>query len=306
LVDQDHKHDFKGTGRMSIRRVIGGALGLGWVGYVAYSWYSFTGPYAWFAQWQMAHFGSYSSRLTAAIPLFAGLIPAAFIYGKRATAIRRAADPARETASHKRAAWIALVIGVALVAAGVGAGFIGFQMAQMPRTQGAFEIGRSVAPPTAEVLKVTGVARTDLVVVQERRSAGTITRDRYIPFVAPNWHGEPIAFILKTNQDAYMRPTASSSDEGFLRFDSSTRPFMMTTEPSVLNRNALPGAVRAAYEKANIALADVNYVIDQNLQSNLTIYWIVAASSIVAGFLTLVAALAKSIAGRRAAGVVRM
>jgi hypothetical protein len=280
---------------MSIRRVIGGALGLGWTGYVAYGWYSFTGAYAWFAEWQMTHFGSYNSRLTAAVPLFAGLIPAAFIYGKRGPAIRVAADPERETASRKRAAWIALVIGAALIAAGVGAGFIGYQMAQMPRAQGAFEIGRSVALPTAEVLKVTGVARTDLMLVLERRSAGTVARDRYIPLVASNWHGEPIAFILKTNQDAYVRPTATGPDERFLRLDSSTRPFMMTTEPSVLNRNALPGPVRAAYEKANVPLADVNYVIDQNLQSNLTIYWIVAASSIVAGFLTLVAALAMSI-----------
>jgi len=178
-------------------------------------------------------------------------------------------------------------------------------MAQMHRTQGAFGIGRSVAPPTAEVLKVTGVARTDLIVVQERRSAGTVTRDRYIPFVASNWHGEPIAFILKTNQDAYLRPTATSTDERFVRLDPSTRPFMMTTEPSVLNRDALPGPVRAAYEKANVALADVNYVIDQNLQSNLTIYWIVAASCVIAGLLTLVAALAKSIAGRRAVGAAR-
>jgi hypothetical protein len=152
------------------------------------------------------------------------------------------------------------------------------------------------------VLKVTGVARTDLIVIQERRSAGTVARDRYIPFVAPNWHGEPIAFILKTNQDAYLRPTATSSDERFLRLDSSTRPFMMTTEPSVLNRNALPGPVRAAYEKANVALADVNYVIDQDPRSNLTIYWIAAASSIVVGFLTLVAALAKSITGPQDCG----
>ncbi len=57
-------------------------------------WMTYSGPYRWFAEWQMQNFGSYELKITLFGPLIILLIPVGFLAGWGPLAAPRSTAPA--------------------------------------------------------------------------------------------------------------------------------------------------------------------------------------------------------------------
>ena len=148
-----------GASRVNVRR----SLAIIWIItaflVMLWCWMSFSGPYRWFAEWQMQHFGSYELELT--------------LFGPR----NRPADPGRVSgrlgaaggiAGHhsRRFGWrmpgathtIAL-LGLAALAVGAAGGGLGYLKLQTPLTHAdlVLNAGTEVLP-AADTVAVTAIA----------------------------------------------------------------------------------------------------------------------------------------------------
>jgi hypothetical protein len=174
---------------------------------------------------------------------------------------------------------------------------------QRPLTRVALVLATgNEAAPAADLVAVTAIARPDLIVGYQETAGGVTNHWSFVPLVAPAWRPtDPIRFVLKTNQTAWMPPPGSGGSPMPHMLLSGNPPFRMITEPSVLAPHDLPGAVRAEYEKAHISLAPTVAVVEQSEREVFTPYWITAGLGGLIGVCLLFAGLIGAVNAGKAA-----
>jgi hypothetical protein len=288
---------------MSVRRSLAVIWTIGAFLLMLWSWAFYAGPFLWAAEWQLEHFGSYQVKITLLGPLIILLIPAGFLGGWGPLAPRRIINPAVRVANAKRNAGVVAVLGVTALAIGAVGGAIGYPRMRTPPTRADLVLTTGAEPaPAADLVKITGIARPDMIVGYQETIAGSTSSWSFVPLVAPVWRpGEPIRFLLKTNQTAWLPPAGSDGPFMPRMLRHGNPPFRMTTEPSVLEQHGLPGIVRAEYEKARIPLDPKFAVIEQSEGEVLAPYWMTAAAGGLVGLCLLLAGLLGAVNARRAA-----
>jgi hypothetical protein len=261
----------------------------GCLAFVGYEWYSYSGLYRMAAEWQMDTFGSYSLKLTALVLLVALMIPGAIV-AKLLGLELKGLEP-RAPAVDVR---LVLVAGLILAVMAAGAGWYGYGKATEKVAFESFDLSNGKVPPSNHVT-MTGVAHTEYLVEFETKHNGSTSVDRYVPITAANWRpGDPLVYFMKTNTTAYMPPGGGKPFE----LSRRTPPFRMTTQPSVLIENGLPGPVAEVYRKRNVALAPAPVVLDHP-GAEAAPYFITAGIGGVGGISCLVAAVTMAIRRRR-------
>jgi hypothetical protein len=289
---------------MTIRRMIA----LGWAiavfALMSWCWYSYSGPYRWAAEWQLKQFGSYEVELTLVVPLLVLLIPAGFIGGWGRPKPRPVMTPEARVAAAKRNAGIAAALGLFAVLVGAAAGGVGYLRARMPPSYDNLVLNTGAEPaPSADLVVVTGTARTDMIVTLTETISGMTEKWSFVPLVGASWRsGDTVRFLLRTNQNAWIPPGGVGPGSTVHMLTPGSPPFRMTTEPSVLARNDVPGVVRTEYEKAHVALDPAAAVVRQGADEMLTPYWAVAFGGGLVGFILLLTGLIGALTARKAAG----
>ena len=255
------------------------------IGYVAYGWYAYVGVYRVFAEWQISTFGSYRVLLTALLPILVLMLPSLGIGVMLQRA--RGRPQAAGVADPRRNLRMIALAGVAALVVAAGAGALGYVESSKVPTVATFDLRQTTALPTTDHFVVTGMARTDLMVGLETESRGTKSTYSYVPLTAPDWQrGQPLTYFLKTNQTAYLPPGGGRT----FRLARNQPPFLLTTQPAVVESHALPGPVREAYRNNNIALAPQLHIFSQNLSEELYLYWAIAGVGALVGVICLLAA----------------
>ncbi len=186
---------------MSGRRIFAIAWALGAFVLMLWSWATCTGPYRWAAEWQLEHFGSYTEKITLFGPLIVLLIPAGFIGGWVPMVPPAVTTPEQRVANARRNARIIALLGVVALLIGAAGGGLGYLKMRTPLTRAALVLTTgSETAPDADLVTVSGIARTDLIVGFVETTAGSSHHWTFVPIVAPAWRsGEPIRFLLRTN-----------------------------------------------------------------------------------------------------------
>ena len=255
--------------------------------FALYQIYSYTGIYKWLAEWQLAQFHSYNVRFTLVGTILLPAIPvclAAEIFGiPYRSGWRAGAAPGGRPTSY--ALWMA-VIGVLALVVAVGAFALGYQKSQEAVVTETVDLALAKQPPQSDHVRMTAIARTDMVVRLKERTGG---QKVYVPLTAPNWkRTDTITYFFQTGIDVYTTP---AGQELFL--DAKTPPFRMT-QVGVLVPDDLPGPVAESYRKRNLTLASPPMVLETAPGADLARYWVVAGVGGLLGFIfLLVAGLAK-------------
>jgi hypothetical protein len=246
----------------------------------AYQAYAYTGIYRWLAEWQLAQFQSYNLRLTIAGSILLPALPVcavAEIFGIPYRTGRRGAPAANASGF----VGLLVVFGVIAVLAAAGSFALGYEQSQQPVAIETVDLGDQKQPQSDHV-RMTAIARTDMMVKLELRSGGTRF---YTPLTAPKWkRSDPITYILRSNVDAVFTP-----DGRMLSLDPQTPPFRVT-QVGVLVRDDLPGPVAESYRKRNLTFASPVMVLELSSDAELDRYWIVAGVSGLVGFVFLLVA----------------
>jgi hypothetical protein len=288
---------------MPIRRMLALVWTIGAFLLMLFCWMTYSGPYRWAAEWQMEHFGSYQDKITIFGPLIVLLIPAGFLGGWGPPAARTSVTPDAKVANAKRIARIISLLGLVALLISATAGGLGYLRTLRPPTRGVLVLTTGTEPaPDADLVTLTGIARTDLIVGYEETISGMVSRWSFVPLVSPAWRsGDPIRFLLRTNQNAWMPPPGEQGSRMPRMLERGSPPFRMITEPSVLKRHQLPGAVQTAYDKARIPLDPAVAVLEQSAAEVYAPYWITAALSGLLGFCLLFGGLLGAINAKKAA-----
>ncbi len=287
---------------MSTRRILALLWSIGALVIMLWSWATYAGPFRWAAEWELARFGYYHEKYALLVPLIIMMIPAA-ILGGRGPLIAPPTSPEARAAVAARTLRVVTMLGaIALLASAVSFG-LGYWRMQTPPTSAALSLATGTEPvPGADLVTLTGIARTDLIVVYEERLAGQTSQWSYVPLVAPVWRtGDPIRFILRTNQTAWLPPEGSPGPWTPRMLRRGAPPFSMVTQPSVMKRFALPGVVAAEYEKARTPLDPAVIVVEPSAGEVYASYWIVAGVCGIGGVCALLAGLIGAINARRLA-----
>ena len=290
---------------MSARRILAVLWTIGAFLLMFWYWATYAGPYRWAAEWQLERFGSYSEKITLFGPLIVLLIPAGFLGGWGPLLPRAPVSPAVRVANALRNARIIAVVGGLALLVGAAAGALGYRKMQTPLGHSDLVLATGAEPvPDADLVTITGIARTDLIVGYEETIAGSTSRWSFVPLVAPVWRsGEPIRFLLKTNQTAWMPPAGADASRMPRVLQHGNPPFRMITEPSVLERHDLPGVVRAEYKKARVLLDPSIAVVEQSAGEVYAPYWMTAAGGGLVGICLLLGGLIGAINVRKAARI---
>ena len=288
---------------MSVRRILGLIWAIGMFALMLWGWASYSGPYRWAAEWQLAHFGSYAEKITIFGPLIVLLIPAGFLGGWGPLIPPAVTTPEVRVANARRNARIVAVLGVVALAIGAVGGALGYQKMNTPPTRADLVLVTGAEPaPDADLVTVTGIALTDLIVGYTETIGGSTHHWSFVPLVAQGWRsGEPIRVLLRTNQTAWMPPAGTDGSRMPRMLQHGNPPFRMTTQPSVLKRHALPGIVRAEYEKAHIPLDPSIAVAEQSVSEVYAPYWMTAAGGGLVGICLLMTGLIGAVNARKAA-----
>jgi hypothetical protein len=287
---------------MTTRRMIA----LGWTiaafALMSWCWLTYSGPYRWAAEWQLKQFGSYEIKLALFVPLLILLIPAGFIGGWGPAAPRPVTTPEARVAGARRNAGIMAAIGLFAVLVGVAAGCVGYLRAAMPPGYGNLVLNTGAeAAPSADLVVVTGNARTDMIVTLTETSGGVAEKWSFVPLVGTAWRpGDTIRFLLRTNQTVWIPPGGVGPGSAPHMLTPGSPPFRITTEPSVLRQNDLPGVVRAEYEKARVTIDPAALVVRQGAEEMVTPYWAVAFGGGLVGLILLFAGLLGAVNARKA------
>jgi hypothetical protein len=258
--------------------------------YAFYQAYSYTGIYKWLAEWQLAEFHSYNLRLTIAGAILLPALPVgllAEIFGiPYRTGWRPSNAPGARAPSH--VSWIAAIGALALVVA-AGAFLLGYQKSTQPVVTETVDLALG-KPPQSDHVRMTAIARTDLIVKLEDRSGLRF----YVPLTAPDWkRSDPLVYFLQTNVDAYVAPGGQ-----ILSLEAKTPPFRIT-QVGALVPDDLPGPVAESYRKHNVTLAATPMVLELAAGADLARYWIVAGVGALLGFVCLLVAGLAAIQQRR-------
>jgi hypothetical protein len=255
-----------------------------------YQSYSYAGIYRWLAEWQLAQFHSYNVRLTLVGAILLPALPVcvlAEIFGIPYRTGWRAAPGGRSTGYIM---WMA-VVGVLALIVGTGAFLLGYQKSQQAIVIETVDLATQKQPPQSDHVRMSGVARTDLVTRLKNQSGAEKV---YVPLTPANWkRSDAITYFLRTEIDVYRTPDGR---EMFL--DSKTPPFRLT-QVGILVPDDLPGPIAEIYRKSNLILGSPPMVLELSPNADLARYWVVAGVSGILGLVfLLVAGLARIQRGR--------
>ena len=228
--------------------------------YACYAWYTYSGLYRMFAEWQLDTFGAYYENVTLAVLLIVLAIPgalAARLLGKP----EQPSPPSRWSRLASSPAVLA-ALGTLALATAAAVGWFGYSRIQQQLEFEAVDLSAGQTPASRHVI-VTATAQPDLMLVlTKKRSESTESTDAYVPLTPSTWRpGEPVVYFLKTFPD-FVRGKAA--------------PFPITTQPAALMPNALPGPIRELYRKEGVAVADRPIVINTNPHADTAVYFLVA------------------------------
>jgi hypothetical protein len=258
--------------------------------YIFYEWYAYAGLYRLAAEWQLENYGSYQVRLTLIVSILVLLSPAAVL-----VSVSGMQDQLRTAGSGAGSSAIFAVLGVVALAVAAGAGWYGYAKSMQTVDVESLDLSKGDTPRSTHVT-ITGIARTEYIVEFGTKSGSTTTLDRYIPLTPPTWRpGQPLVYFMKTNITTHMPPGGGS----ILMLSPGTPAFQMTTQPGVLVRDGLPGAVREHYRKNNIATASPPIVLNLGSGADVQPFFVSAGVSGILGFFMLVAAGAATLRQRR-------
>lgn len=268
----------------AILRLINAVWCIAVIGYIAWGWYAYAGLYRMAAEWQMAQFGSYRVLLTALLPALVLMLPsfivAVWLQRASGTIQRAPADP-------RRGLWAITVAGLVALAVAALAGALGYQKLTRTPLLAELDLRKTASLPQADRFVITGLARTDLMLSLETETRGARRNYAYIPLTPPDWRrGQSLTFFLRTDQNAWLPPGGGA----LIRLAPGQAPFLMTTQPAVIESHNLPGPVREAYRTHNIALDRQLYVFSQDTAAELEHYWITAGVGGLVGLACLAAA----------------
>lgn len=283
------------------------------LGYAVYGAFSGTGIYRVMRQWQLAVYDVYSGLLDFAIVFAAlaalgvvlvavlarGLIPA-----ERSAALAHMAEPRAPIAADAGRSALpraAAALGFALLAGGI---VLGYALAAKARQDIAFEdidLSQGQAP-TADFVRATGIARTDLAIEIKRNFRVGTTVEFYVPISGRDWHrGQPLAYFLRVTEKDFLLITFGQ----VTAFSPKARPSLVTLAAAP-DRSALPSRVAAAFGDAHLSLAEAPVVLDLELHPYLALAreaaWLGSAAGLflVAAGLLFDAALRQSSRRKRA------
>jgi hypothetical protein len=261
------------------------------VAYIGYSWYTYSGLFRLAVEWQLANFESYSLKATLVVLAVALIAPVAIV-----ARLKGGPDLPNETerlTQAVKAPATAALLGLVLLAAGAGAGWLGYQKSQEPITYESVDLSAGQTPSSNHAV-LTGIAHTEYLVQLETKRRGSRTIDSYFPIASSSWRGgEPLLYFVKTNATAYI-PEGGGKPVMF----SAGTPFQMTTQKALLVRNGLPGPVGEAFRKS-LAVAATPIVLDMNPNADVEMYWIAAITSALLGFGLLLTAAVMAFRRRR-------
>ena len=280
----------------TILRILNALWAIVVVGYVAYGWYGYVGVYRVFAEWQISAFGSYRVLLTALLPILVLLLPSV---GVAVWLQRTSSSPQATPADPRRTLRMIAAAGVVALVVAAGAGALGYGESTKVPTVATLDLRQSTALPTADHFIVTAMARPDLMVGLETETRGGKRTYSYVPLTAPDWQrSQPLTYFLKTNQNAWQ-PAGGGR---VYRLVPNQPPFLMTTQPAVIESHALPGPVREAYRNNNVVLTRKLHVFSQSTSEELHLYWAIAGVGGLVGIICLLAAGLVALRLRRSAG----
>ena len=260
------------------------------VAYIGYSWYTYSGLFRLAVEWQLANVQIVFPENDVARP-----------DGRTDRARRhRGASDGRAGLTERDGALAqavkspatAALLGLVLLAAAAGAGWLGYQKSQETITYKSVDLSAGQTPSSNHAV-LTGIAHTEYLLQLEskrrgRRPSTIIFRSRRRPGAGAS----RFVYFVKTNTTAYL-PKGGGQ---IVMFSGRTPPFQMTTEKALLVRNGLPGPVGEVFRKT-ITLAETPIVLDMDPNADVEMYWIAAIAGGLLGFgLLLTAAV---MAGRR-------
>ena len=253
---------------------------LAWCAFVVYGWITYTGAWQWMAEWEIQQFGAYREKATL-LALIAGPIlllnlPILLINIIRPGSVsyQLLGRPTVGTQGKpgNPGKLLAAIAVVALVA-GTAAGAIAYQQSQTPVTFEAIDLARSGSTPATRHITLSGIARTESIVVLKKTTGSTTSEETYLPVTAPNWRkGEPVSFFLSPRSNAYV------GADGFQMYAPNTRPFAIQQTGTVFS-DGLPGLVRTEFERRGIVMASKIYVVDTKTDADLGLYYGIAFAS---------------------------
>ena len=258
--------------------------------YICYEWYAYAGLYRLAAEWQLEQFGSYGLKLTLLFPLMVLLMPAAAL-----VSLTGMQDQLRGADAGPRSPAIFVLLGVVALAVAASAGWYGYVKSMETVDVGSLDLSKGDTPRSTHVT-ITAIARTEYILEFGTKRDSTTILDRYIPLTPASWRpGQPLVYFMKTNMTAYMPPGGG----GMLMLSPRTPAFQITTQPGVLVRDGLPGAVGESYRKNNIAVASPPIMLDLSPGADLQPFFVTAGVSGILGFVMLVSAGAAALRLRR-------
>jgi len=252
------------------------------LGYAAYAAYSGTGPYRLMTEWQREVYGIYSGPLSFVILLAAlTALGAALIGGlariliptERKTAMAARSAP-RIARPHDRpspgaavlrrvaaAPLAAAAIGLALLAGGVGTGYVSAARSRQEPPLQDVDLGEQQAPK-GDFVRVKGFAHTDLAVERKTRRRLVTIAETYIPITGRDWRrDQPVAYVLKVTEQQYWLPIISKARPPF---SAGARPAVVVLAATT-DRDGLPSRVAQAFGEDHLLLAENLVVLDLEL-----------------------------------------
>ncbi len=261
------------------------AAGLSWMGlcvaYVIYAAATYTGLYQWLAELEMRIFGSYGPTGTFIGLLIALWSPTKFIAPDtwkrpRPELLGIGADPQAARRTTRRTM---LTIGIVSLLTGIVATGIAISEASDTASK-EVDLSQSTAAPSAKRLIVSGNLRIRYAYTVEETLNGNVTRTRYTPLTSPTWTPETaVQYVLRETL-----PHAASEED----VPSSGRSGTVRIGPAAVFRHALPGMVRAEYERSGLRLAPDVIVLDENVRSANDTAWVVAIFGYLFAFVTMI------------------
>ena len=182
--------------------------GLGGV-YGCYTWYTYSGLYRIFTEWQLDTFGEYNEKVTIAVLILVLAIPgalAARLIGKPA----QSSPPSRWSRLASSPA-VAAALGALAIATAAAVGWIGYSKTQEQLEFEAVDLSAGQTPASRHVI-VTAIAQPDLALLLTKKTSESTERtDAYVPLTPSTWRpGEPVVYFLKTFPD-FVRGRLSPS-----------------------------------------------------------------------------------------------
>jgi xanthosine utilization system XapX-like protein len=260
------------------------------IGYMIWGAFTYAGLYRWLAELQIAQWGGYYRKWTAALPGIILALPALAYIGHRSR-MRQAAEaasPAAQARTIKRAARYAMLLGLLGILIGGGAFAISQRLPDGSERAEPFDATRlGTAPAPAIKVRIRGTddpaARTQVV----RRGVD----DRVTFYAGFRLEGEdknaPLRLFIERNTPA---PEGLTTLQAFL-----------PEQTGYLVENGVPEEALEALRARGIRVANPHWLLQTGDLARREPYYIIAAVAGLIGLVCLLVGFATYLQGRRRA-----